>query len=270
MAVKLSYNARMDRISRVANRAQMQKKIIQTKDFVITTYCKITNPNDKFVFYIEGDGLIYYDDHISDNPTPLFPLVLELAAIDLRPNIVYIARPCQCTIPSEQPICRDNSYWTKKRFAPEVVAAVSEVINEISQGNRYDLIGYSGGGGIAVLVATLNPNKVRSIITIAANLDHVTFNNYHNSLPMEGSLNPIDYAQDIAHIPQLHLAGMRDDIVPPSLVKAFVRKANSSYVKILQLKGVNHSDQWKRVWYKLLRNDSFDDFLIVNNILLKN
>ena len=33
----------------------------------------------------------------SDNPTPVNPMLLKLATMDKRPNIVYIARPCQYT-----------------------------------------------------------------------------------------------------------------------------------------------------------------------------
>ncbi len=247
----VSYKARVNKADKLALLSRMTKNVIKTNNFLLTVYQRIQDPNANFVFYIEGDGLIYHYDDISDNPTPLTPTVLELAAIDHRPNVVYIARPCQYTSLTLQPNCK-NEYWTNKRFALEVVDSINEAIDKISQNHTCEIIGYSGGGGIAVLIAAMNP-KVQNIITIAANLDHVAFNNFHHTLHMTGSLNPIDYSQKIRNIPQLHLSGTDDKIVPSFIADKFVRLANSTCVKTMRLKSVTHSNGWKNFWPNIIK-----------------
>jgi dienelactone hydrolase len=145
-------------------------------------------------------------------------MLLSLAAMDKRPNIVYVARPCQYT-PMELNSKCNPSYWTVKRFSDDSVSSINDVINKInSHQHKFSLIGYSGGGGIAVLIASRN-NMVKDIITIAGNLDISAFTNHHKVSPMSGSLNPIDYAKLINNIPQLHLSGGKDKIIPPFIAE---------------------------------------------------
>lgn len=244
--INTSYNARVNRANKVVQNTEMKHDIIKTNKFLLTVFHKITTPNTNFVFYIEGDGLIYYNDSISNNPTPLLPLVIELATIDPRPNVVYIARPCQYTPLSLQQNCV-KEYWTNKRFAKEIVDAINEAIVKISNNQPCDIIGYSGGGGLAVLVAAINPN-VKTITTIAGNLDHIAFNNFHNNPHMTDSLNPIDYAEQVKYIPQLHLSGMKDKIVPPFIADKFVKHVN--FAKVIRFESISHDKGWKSIWRK--------------------
>ncbi|KJV57174.1 serine hydrolase family protein [Orientia chuto str. Dubai] len=245
--INASYKARVNRANKVILNTEMKNDIIKTNSFFLTIFHKIKNPNLNFVFYIEGDGLIYYNNSISDNPTPLLPLVLELAIIDPRPNVVYIARPCQYVSPSLQQNCK-KEYWTSKRFAKEVVEAINEVIIKISNNQPSDIIGYSGGGGLAVLVAAINPN-IKTITTIAGNLDHIAFNNFHNSPHMTDSLNPIDYAESVKNIPQLHLTGIEDKIVPLFIIDKFAKHAN--FAKVIKFKSISHDKGWKSIWQNI-------------------
>lgn len=92
---------------------------------------------------------------------------LKLAALDASPNVVYLARPCQYVW---SPLCSDI-YWTDRRFAVEVVEAMSAAIDRlILPGQKLHLVGYSGSGAVAVLVAARRPDVV-SLRTIAGNLD---------------------------------------------------------------------------------------------------
>lgn len=229
-----------------------EKKLVKGDQFWITTYQRITNRNMPFVFYIEGDGFAFYNRYrVSDNPTPLHPMVLKLAAKDSRPNIVYIARPCQYTDMSINPTC-NTSYWTDKRMSEEVIRSLNEVIQTVNNGQKFSLIGWSGGGGMAVLIAARNKN-VKDIITIAGNLDHMNFNKYHNARPMIGSLNPIDYAANVRNIPQLHVSGGKDKIVPPFITDGYVRKAASPCVHQEILTDVTHDKGWDKAWDYILR-----------------
>ena len=225
-----------------------EKVLVKGDDFLITTFQKITDQSAPFVFYIEGDGLAFNGKYrVSPNPTPRKRMLINLAAMDKRPNVVYVARPCQYTPMELNPKC-NSSYWTDKRLSEDVVNALNEVINKTNVNHqKFSLIGYSGGGGIAVLIAARNP-KVKDVITIAGNLDHVAFNSYHNVTPMTASLNPIDYAKSVNKIPQLHLSGEKDPIVPPFIAEKYVKESASSCAQQKIFPGVTHKDGWNKVW----------------------
>ncbi len=229
------------------------KKLVKGGDFWLTTYQHITDKNKPYVFYIESDGFINLKDRpfqISTNPTPLHPMLLKLAARDERPNIVYIARPCQYTEPNLNPQC-DQSYWMNKRMSEEVIYSINDAIGKINNSQKFSLVGYSGGGGIAVLIAARNKN-VKDVLTIAANLDHVAFNKYHNARPMLGSLNPIDFASKIRDLPQLHVSGGRDETVPPFIGDKYIQVSNSLCVHQTIIEEVGHYKGWERVWEYIL------------------
>jgi hypothetical protein len=239
------------------------KQLIRGGDFQLTTYQKILEPNQDYVFYIEGDGRpIIKGQFISDDPTPKAQTLFNLASIDTRPNIIYMARPCQYTPKNLNPKCYNSKYWTDLRMGSEVTLAMFDAIETISDKHNYSLIGYSGGGGMAILIARNNP-KVKDIITIAGNLDINAFNNYHkvkpklaglDPIPMNGSLNPIDYAKETKNITQLHLVGEKDIIVPEFIALNFTKASNSNYVKYKVIPNVSHRYGWNKIWSKILTN----------------
>ncbi|MES2214472.1 MAG: alpha/beta hydrolase [Pseudomonadota bacterium] len=236
---------------RIGERYHMTQRLVKGDKFWLMTYQRITNPQAPFVVYIEGDGYAFKTKYtISEDPTPIRPMLLRLAAEDTRQNVVYIARPCQYTMEMDKAVC-DESYWSDKRMSDEVVRSINDVIIELTNKAPVRLVGFSGGGGIAVLVAARNP-QVRSILTIAGNLDHVAFNNYHDSRPMLGSLNPIDYVSKVRNIPQLHFSGGIDKIVPPFIGDKFVQAANSPCVHQEVIPDVEHREGWERRWDYIL------------------
>ena len=127
------------------------------------------------------------------------------------------------------------------------MVAINDVINKVNNNQKFSLIGYSGGGGIAVLVAARNP-MVKDIITIAGNLDHRAFTDYHKVTPMAGSLNPINYAKSIKHIPQWHISGGKDHIVPPFIAEKYVAESASLCVKQKTFPNIDHRSGWDKVW----------------------
>lgn len=227
----------------------LKRELVQGDDFIFTTYQRVQNPNAPYVFYLEGDGSVwdYRKNRVSEDPTPQMLTMLKLAAIDDRPNVVYVARPCQYTPMSMNPRC-SNLYWTDKRFSEDSIAAMNSVINKINGArHKFTLIGFSGGGGLAVLIAARNP-MVGEIITIAANLDIVSFTKHHRSNPMSQSLNPIDYAKQVNKVPQLHLSGARDRTVPPFIAEEFVKVADSRCVKNMIIPKASHHKGWGQLW----------------------
>ncbi len=246
-----SHSTRQKVADAVSAKNGFDSQIVKAGQFWLRSYQKITNPNLPFVFYIEGDGFAFKNKYtISEDPTPKHSTMLHLAGLDYRSNIVYLARPCQYLEAGAMEHC-DNVYWTKKRLAPEVVDGMNEAIQSISKGQPVDLVGYSGGGGIAVLIADRN-KKVRTILTLGALLDHRLFNEQHGTKPMIGSLNPIDVAYRLRNIPQLHISGGKDVIVRPSIADAYVRAANSPCVKHKIYSDVSHDKGWEAVWKDVL------------------
>lgn len=207
----------------------------------------------KTVFiYIEGDGAAWRDEGTpSLNPTPRTPVALELA---LQHDIgaAYLARPCQYVV--DDPACMDERWWTSHRFAPEVIAATDQAIEVIKQ--RYHaghmvLIGYSGGGAVAALVAARR-NDVVGLVTVAGNLDTHTWTDIHHVQPLTGSLNPADYWALLQHIPQTHYVGMKDKIVPPIMVESFAARFPVGQRPIIRkMEGYDHQCCWIEHWPEL-------------------
>jgi len=238
----------------IAHKNGFKKELIDGGDFIFTTYSKITNPLSDYVFYIEGDGNITkFGGTPSKNPTPRNPMVLKLAIKDMRENVVYVARPCQYTPMSMNPKCTEE-YWTNKRWSEDSVDNINNVINSLaSKAKNIHLVGFSGGGGIAVLVAVKN-KKVKDIITVAGNLNVSEFIRYHKNIPCLGSMNPIDYAKKIKNIPQIHLSGSEDKRVPFFIADSFIKKSNSSCVKHRIIDGNTHSKGWLENWENILKS----------------
>lgn len=227
------------------------QKLVKGGDFWLTTFQRITDRSKPFVFYFEGDGDAFLKyGGLTQNPTPQYQFVLNLASLDNRPNVVYVARPCQYTPMHVNPKC-NPVYWSDRRMSEEVVRSMNEVVETLARDQRISLVGYSGGGGIAVLVAARNKH-VHDIITLAGNLDHISFNQHHKKRPMIGSLNPIDYAQQLNNIPQLHLSGGDDKIVPPFIADKYVKASNSNCVHQEIFSTASHQSGWVRVWKEVL------------------
>ncbi len=126
--------------------------------------------------YIEGDGAPWRDLFSPPaDPTPRDPVALRLALEDPAPAVVYLARPCQYVARMAPPAARhcDPRYWTGARFAPEAVAAVNAAIDRAKRESgaaRIRLVGYSGGGVIAALLAERR-DDIELLVTVAAPLD---------------------------------------------------------------------------------------------------
>jgi len=235
----------------IASQNNFKQQLVKGGDFVLTTYQRITDRNLPFVFYIEGDGHLADGAVNSDNPTPANPMLLKLATMDKRPNVVYIARPCQYTPLEMNPKCI-NDYWLDKRMGQEVLNSINEVINTLNNGQKFSLVGFSGGGGLTILIASQNSN-VKDIITIAGNLDTEKFDKHHNYRGyLVKSLNPINYAKQVNNIPQLHLSGMDDKVIPLFIAELYVKDSNSSCVKHKIFPNILHTQGWDKVWSSVL------------------
>lgn len=243
--------------TRLANQHGFTQSSINTNIFCLNCFSDLNNihMNHPLTIYIEGDGHAWRSRcEISSDPTPLNPLALKLALLDPRPNVVYLARPCQYG--SLGPEC-NPAIWTDERFSESVIASMNEAIHLLKKqyhANSIHLIGFSGGAAVVVLVAARRTD-VASIITVAGDLDHEALSAYHHTTPLKRSLNPKRVAHQIAHIPQHHWIGDNDPVVPVFLSELFVNEIHPApHVKRTLLPGVSHHDGWEAHWPEIIRN----------------
>ncbi|WP_107024539.1 alpha/beta fold hydrolase [Pseudomonas sp. BBP2017] len=216
--------------------------------------------DDVLTLYLEGDGFAWRNARQpSLDPTPLNPLALRLALAQPRGNAAYLGRPCQYLGSSSAP-CQTR-YWTGARFAEEVVHSLDRAAEQLKQragAQRLVLIGYSGGGALALLLAARRNDVVR-VITVAGNLDHAAWTGHHRVTPLLGSLNPVALRPQLAGVEQVHLLGEQDRTIPPRLVESFVAgypPGNRAQVSVLA--GFDHRCCWVQHWAQLWQQHAVD------------
>jgi pimeloyl-ACP methyl ester carboxylesterase len=242
----------------IALKGGLARSTIRAQGFALTAWSRIADSagdaRDVHV-YIEGDGYAWATTtDPSDDPTPLNPLALRLAAADDAHNVLYLARPCQFRPAGTRDSCQ-NSFWTTHRFAESVVASLNDAIDRTlapSPHRRLTLIGYSGGGGIAVLLAARRTD-VAAVVSVAGNIAHGAWTSHHGISPLRGSLDPVDSAGRLASVPQLHLVGANDRIMPRLVADSFVRHSPpGNCIRVVSIGDASHDEGWLENWPALL------------------
>ena len=106
------------------------------------------------------------------------------------------------------------------------------------------MIGFSGGGAVAILVSAQR-RDVTGIRTVAGNLNHKVWTTYHNVNPLKGSLNAVDVANKVSDIPQIHYVGDLDRNIGLRLAESF--KARSGPGALSSNKTSGRSEPWQGV-----------------------
>lgn len=211
------------------------------------------------IVYIEGDGLAYLSaSRPAQDPTPVDPVALRLAlAHPGEGPVAWLARPCQYT--AGRPAC-GPAYWTDARWAPEVVDSSGWALDQLKREAgvaRLVLVGYSGGGALAALLAERR-NDVDALVTIAANLDLDSWVRAHDLAPLTRSLNPAAAAAALAALPQIHISGGRDTVVGRDVLKAFMdRLPATAPARVLDIPDQDHGGGWADIWPNLSRGAEF-------------
>lgn len=206
--------------------------------------------------YIEGDGMAWLNSRTpSSDPTPRNATAFKLAALDKSMAVAYLARPCQFTEGEERRNCR-VPFWTSARFSEPVVRDLSSVLDAAKAragAERLELVGYSGGGAVALLMAARR-DDVDLVVTVAGNLDHTFWTDYHRVSPLRDSLNPADVAVEVQTIRQTHIVSRDDDVIPPAVVQSYVsRMTDASNVRIVTVQDIEHTDDWSRPLTEVLQ-----------------
>ena len=228
-----------------------QRHDLRANEFRLTAwYPAITNVSPMLTVYIEGDGFSWLTRTISSSdPTPVTPIGLQLALAQPHGTAAYLARPCQYP-EADDPPCAPR-YWMEARFAPETIAAMNTGVTMLKiqfHAEKLILVGYSGGGTVAALLAERR-NDVAQLITVAGNLDTGKWVNQHQLSPLVGSLNPADTKSNLRYTPQIHFVGLDDLTFPPNMPSTFVDGMNNATV--IPMPGFNHTCCWAQNWSTL-------------------
>jgi pimeloyl-ACP methyl ester carboxylesterase len=248
---------RIDTAKQLAAQAGFQESVLSNAQFDLAVFAKPSRQvNPVLVIYIEGDGRAWKTASLpSDNPTPTNPLALRLAIQDPRPAVAYLARPCQFVAPPSRG-CSEK-LWTSARFSPAVIETMNEAIEKLKQqygASQLVLIGYSGGGAVATLVAAKR-SDIKTIVTVAGNLDTDAWVRLYGLEPLSESINPASVAQSIRNISQTHYVGAKDDVIPRAISQSFLQKmGRPNQAKVIELPNYGHVCCWTERWSELLKD----------------
>ncbi len=233
-----------------------RRVVVRGQGFEHVAYIKAGQAADTSTLhvYLEGDGTPWVHKRVaSGDPTPRTPLMLELMSLDPSPSL-YLGRPCYQGL-NENKACTSD-IWTDRRYSEVVVSSMAAALQRLSA--NYDglaLLGYSGGGTLAMLLAERMP-KTEVVITVAANLDTARWAALHKQQPLSGSLNPATRPPLPPRIRQMHYAGEDDDNVPPNLVRDAIAQQQGATFKVFP--NQDHRCCWYVVWPKILGGLSVD------------
>lgn len=229
-----------------------RRVVVQGDGFSHVAYIKEgrATPNSALQLhvYLEGDGTPWMRKRVAAvDPTPCNHLMLDLMSLDPAPSL-YLGRPCYHGL-NKAKLCTPD-VWTDGRYSEAVVASMSTALDRLSADYQtLVLLGYSGGGTLAMLMAERQP-KTETVITVAANLDTERWAELHKQQPLAGSLNPATRPPLSPRVRQMHFAGGRDDNVPPTLVRDAIAQQQGATFKVFPKQ--DHSCCWRDVWKELL------------------
>lgn len=226
---------------------------VEVADPRLRAFLRSTGPNSRLTVYFESDGAPWrMPDEPPADPTPHRPMVLNMAIGDASGAVAYLGRPCQYLEPETLAGC-DPALWMRGRFSEEAVAAMDLAVSRIKKHSgaaEVNLVGYSGGGAMAALVAARR-SDVGCLVTIAAPLDTKAWTDAIKVSPLDYSLNPADFARKLAPVSQTHFRGRKDTLVPPSTTQRFLSQVPRALV--IDKQQYDHQCCWADDWPELRR-----------------
>ena len=218
--------------------------------FGITGYYRPGADAGRLHVYLDGDGSPWIGGRLpAADPTPRRPLALAL--LDRDPAaVLYLNRPCYGVRP--MPAACRPALWTGERYSPPVVEALDRALDRARERlgpRRLVLMGYSGGGALALLLAT-ERDDVDAVITVAANLDTAAWTRHHGYEPLTGSRNPAQLRPLPPSVIRWHLVGGRDRRVPPAVTRSGA--AADPRARLLEYPEFDHVCCWVDAWPDLL------------------
>jgi pimeloyl-ACP methyl ester carboxylesterase len=208
----------------------------------------------RLVIYVESDGAPWrMPDEPPADPTPLKPLVLRMAISDPSPAVAYLARPCQYLATADLARC-DPDLWMQGRFREEAVATTSHAVDLLKRrfsATKVALVGYSGGGTMATLVAARRAD-VECLVSVASPLDTRAWTSLLGVSALVNSLNPVNVVARLVLVPQTHFRGANDTVVPFASSRRFFDAVPNA--KVVDISGFDHDCCWATEWLDLRSN----------------
>ena len=256
---------RFETAQQLASEKLWDRYVINSEEFDLTVFAPVDvlsggNPGENtLTVYIEGDGHAWHTrTRPSDNPTPVEPVGLKLALQHPGQSVAYLGRPCQYTGAEANSACVEK-VWTSHRFSPEVIESINGALSDlkrVSGTKMLQLVGYSGGGAIAAIVAAKR-DDVASLLTVAGNLDHNFWTKEHNITPLEGSLNAADFAGLLVGKKQVHFLGSADKNIMPGIGDSFRKRfPEEAQPEVILISEFTHNCCWVEQWPNLYREAS--------------
>lgn len=243
---------RLDEATAIGRASGLKPLLLQARGFNVLGFERPGRGQATLTVYIEGDGRAWINPwQPSTDPTPIDPIGLRLAAADPASPLLYLARPCQYLASDA---CH-KSLWTSARLSTEVVDLYQQLIDDAmrrTESERVGLVGYSGGGALAALIAERR-RDVAWLVTIAADLDLAEWVRLQSIEPLSGSIDPADSAATIKELRQSHFVGADDRVVPPAVPEAFVRRMpRPNAARVIVEPGFDHECCWAAAWPRLI------------------
>jgi hypothetical protein len=246
----------LQRANLTAERGGLVAMTLAGAGFQHSAYARVAPGNADLVLFIEGDGTPWVNAgrSVASDPTPRVPVALDLA-IHTPASVLYLGRPCYFAARSD-PACEPR-WWTSDRYSAAVVKSMVGAANRFIVDHHTQhvlLVGYSGGGALAVLMAP-SVLHVAGVVSIAGNLDTNAWTQQHHYLPLGGSLNPASQAPLPAALPQWYLLGDRDTNVTDAMVSRYLERVPAAH--IWHFAGFDHACCWGHEWPQLYTRIAF-------------
>lgn len=237
-----------DAALRRATQAGFKTELVEGRGFTHSVFTRVRADAAPIWVFVEGDGSpwTHAGTQIAPNPTARSPLALELAL--QTPNAIYLGRPCYLRGHDD---ARCNSqFWTGARYSDAVVRSMNAALQATLKNhpnNKVVLVGYSGGGTLAVLMAQTLPRV--AVVTIAGNLDTAEWARQHGFTALAGR-NPADEAPLPAEIEQFYSIGGQDENVTESMAARYLSRVRSE--RIWRYEKFGHVCCWEEAWQEIL------------------
>lgn len=213
----------------------------------------------RLTLYIEGDGAPWPTaGQAPRDPTPIKPLVMRMAIADPSPLVAYVGRPCQYQNPEDLQRC-DTDLWTHGRYSEQAVHMLNRMVEALKQSTgarEIALVGYSGGGAMAALLAARR-NDTICLVTVAAPLDTRNWTSTVGVSSLRTSLNPADQTGALKKIRQTHFSGLRDTVVPRSTISTYLSLVPKS--QLIERSEFGHDCCWAEEWIELRQESCLAD-----------
>ncbi len=204
-----------------------------------------TNDQTLLHVYLEGDGRNWWMNRLPpSNPSSTQLTALKLMMADPY-SAAYLQRPCFGQ--KKLPVACEKTLWTSGRYSNTIITQMNLALDAIqtsSPNRQIVLIGHSGGGSIAMILASLRQD-VRTVITLGANLDHQAWTNTLGYTPLSTSLNAVDVSLPPSTL-RWHYAAPNDETVPWQLTQQAARQDPKALFYLLS-EG-DHICCWQTLW----------------------